>query len=55
MGYKRVQGITGGEEGLKKVTKDLQGVTGGDKGLQRIQGEPRGYKGLHGVTGAYKG
>ena len=39
MGYRELQGVTGGTMGLQWVTRDnsgLQGITGGYKGPQEV-------------------
>ena len=54
MGYKGLQGVTGGNRVLQGVTRgyrELQGVTRDYKGLQGVTG---GDKGLHGVTKNYR-
>ena len=45
-GYKGLQRVTGGDNGLQGVTKGykrLQGITRGDKGLQRVTKNYRNF------------
>ena len=47
MGYRGLQGLTGGKSGLQRVTRGYKGY----RGLQRVT---RGYKGLK-VKGGFSG
>ena len=42
-GYKGLQGVTGGLQGVTRGYKGLQGVTGGDKGLQGLTKDYRNF------------
>ena len=53
--YKRLQGVTGGCNGLQVITTGYRGLQVVTRGYGGLQGVTRGYKGLQGITWGYKG
>ena len=53
--YKRLQGVTGGCNGLQVITTVYRGLQVVTRGYGGLQGVTRGYRGLHGVTRVFRG